>query len=78
MWAPSCFHGSVGNGRDVVNKYIETQDVHHANNASYRLRTYVRGYGELQLPLYLLFTIFIYGVWLTEYERRFSCSRKAI
>lgn len=26
MWAPSCFHGSVGNGWDVVSKYIETQD----------------------------------------------------
>ncbi len=30
MWAPSCFHGSVGNGWDVVSRYIETQDVHHA------------------------------------------------
>jgi len=39
MWAPSCFHGSVGNGWDVVSKYIETQDVHHARNASYRPRT---------------------------------------
>ncbi len=39
MWAPSCFHGSVGNGWDVVSKYIETQDVHHAKNASYRPRT---------------------------------------
>ena len=37
MWAPSCFHGSVGNGWDVV-KYIEMQDVHHAKNASYRPR----------------------------------------
>ncbi|HEY9204981.1 MAG TPA: transposase [Candidatus Methanoperedens sp.] len=36
MWTPSCFHGSVGNGWDVVSKYIETQDVHHAKNASYR------------------------------------------
>ena len=36
MWAPSCFHGSVGQGWDVVSKYIETQDVHHARNASYR------------------------------------------
>ena len=35
-WAPSCFHGSVGQGWDVVSKYIETQDVHHARNASYR------------------------------------------
>ncbi|MCX9027501.1 MAG: IS200/IS605 family transposase [Candidatus Methanoperedens sp.] len=39
MWAPSCFHGSVGNGWDVVSRYIETQDVHHAKNASYRPRT---------------------------------------
>jgi putative transposase len=39
MWAPSCFHGSVGNGWDVVSKYIETQDVHHAKNAGYRPRT---------------------------------------
>ena len=39
MWAPSCFHGSVGNGWDVVSIYIETQDVHHAKNASYRPRT---------------------------------------
>ncbi len=36
MWTLSCFHGSVGNGWDVVSKYIETQDVHHAKNASYR------------------------------------------
>ncbi len=39
MWAPSCFHGSAGNGWDVVSKYIETQDIHQANNASYRPRT---------------------------------------
>lgn len=32
MWAPGCFHGSVGNGWDVVSKYIESQDVHHAKN----------------------------------------------
>ncbi len=36
---PSCFHGSVGNGWDVVSKYIETQDVHHAKNDSYMPRT---------------------------------------
>lgn len=36
IWAPSCYHGSVGNGWDVVSKYIETQDVHHATNDSYR------------------------------------------
>jgi putative transposase len=39
LWAPSCFHGSVGNGWDVVCRYIDTQDVHHAKNASYRPRT---------------------------------------
>jgi putative transposase len=38
LWAPSCFHGSVGNGWEVVSKYIETQDVHHAKNAIYRPR----------------------------------------
>ena len=25
LWAPSCFHGSVGHGRDVVERYIRTQ-----------------------------------------------------
>jgi putative transposase len=43
LWAPSYFHGSVGNGWDVVSRYIETQDVHHAKNASYMPRTFVRG-----------------------------------
>ncbi|SNQ60638.1 IS200/IS605 family transposase [Candidatus Methanoperedens nitratireducens] len=43
LWAPSCFHGSVGNGWEVVSKYIETQDIHHAKNAIYRPRPYVRG-----------------------------------
>jgi len=38
LWAPSCYHGSVGNGWDVVEKYIQTQDVHHARNAMYRPR----------------------------------------
>ncbi len=38
LWAPSCFHGSVGNGWEVVSKYIETQDLHHAKNAIYRPR----------------------------------------
>ncbi len=36
--APSCFHGSVGNGWEIVSKYIETQDLHHAKNAIYRPR----------------------------------------
>ena len=40
MWAPSCFHGSVGQGWEVVEKYIQTQDTHHAKNAGYRPRTY--------------------------------------
>ncbi len=43
LWAPSCFHGSVGNGWEVVSKYIETQDLHHAKNDMYRPRTFVRG-----------------------------------
>lgn len=30
MWTLSCFHGSVGNGWDVVERYIQTQDKHHA------------------------------------------------
>jgi len=37
------YHGSFGNGWDVVSKYIEIQDVHHAKNASYRPCIYVRG-----------------------------------
>lgn len=32
FWAPSCFHGSVGQGWEVVQKYIETQDKHHAKS----------------------------------------------
>ncbi len=36
LWAPSCFHGSVGNGWEVVSKYIETQDFNHARNDMYR------------------------------------------
>ena len=30
LWAPSCYHGSVGNGWEVVEKYIQTQDKHNA------------------------------------------------
>jgi putative transposase len=26
LWAPGCYHGSVGHGWEVVEKYIETQD----------------------------------------------------
>ena len=31
LWAPSCFHGSAGNGWDVVEKYIREQDVYEYN-----------------------------------------------
>ena len=31
LWAPSCFHGSVGSGWDVVEKYIREQDVYEYN-----------------------------------------------
>ncbi len=31
FWAPSCFHGSVGQGWDVVEKYIREQDVYEYN-----------------------------------------------
>ncbi|TRZ89844.1 MAG: IS200/IS605 family transposase [Methanosarcinales archaeon] len=31
FWAPSCFHGSVGNGWDVVEKYIREQDMYEYN-----------------------------------------------
>lgn len=30
LWAPGCYHGSVGNGWEVVEKYIQTQDIHNA------------------------------------------------
>ena len=26
LWAPSCYHGSVGHGWEVVEKYISGQD----------------------------------------------------
>ncbi len=31
LWAPSCFHGSVGHGWDVVEKYIREQDRYEYN-----------------------------------------------
>ncbi len=31
FWAPSCFHGSVGNGWEVVEKYIREQDSYEYN-----------------------------------------------
>jgi len=33
FWAPSCFHGSVGNGWDIVEKYISEQ--HTMNTHEY-------------------------------------------
>lgn len=39
FWAPSCFHGYVGSGWDVVKKYIEIQDTHHAKSDMYRPRS---------------------------------------
>jgi len=29
LWGPSCFHGSVGHGVDVVRAYIQGQEEHH-------------------------------------------------
>ncbi len=31
LWAPSCFHGSVGNGWDVVEKYISAHNTYEYN-----------------------------------------------
>jgi putative transposase len=31
FWAPSCFHGSVGKGWEVVEKYIRDQDTYEYN-----------------------------------------------
>jgi putative transposase len=39
LWAPSCYHGSVGNGWEVVEKYISGQDTHQAKNATYMPRS---------------------------------------
>jgi putative transposase len=39
LWAPSCYHGSAGNGWEVVGKYISGQDTHHAKSVLYRPRT---------------------------------------
>ena len=30
LWAPSCFHGSVGHGWEVVEKYIQNQEAPNA------------------------------------------------
>ena len=29
LWAPSCYHGSVGQGAEVVENYIKAQEEHH-------------------------------------------------
>ena len=39
LWAPSCYHGSVGNGWEVVEKYISGQDTHHAKSDMFRPRS---------------------------------------
>jgi hypothetical protein len=39
LWAPSCYHGSVGNGWEVVEKYISGQDTHYAKSAMYMPRS---------------------------------------
>ncbi|MCL7474877.1 MAG: IS200/IS605 family transposase [ANME-2 cluster archaeon] len=31
FWAPSCYHGSVGNGWDVVEKYISAHNPYEHN-----------------------------------------------
>jgi putative transposase len=32
LWAPSCFHGSSGNGWDVVEKYISAHNTYEYNS----------------------------------------------
>jgi len=34
LWAPSCYHGSVGNGWEVVEKYNQTNDKHYAKSTA--------------------------------------------
>jgi len=49
LWAPSCFHGSVGHGWEVVERYIDGQKrykggvVVTVRGGIDRLRTFVRG-----------------------------------
>jgi hypothetical protein len=31
LWAPSCYHGSVGSGWDVVEKYISAHNTYEHN-----------------------------------------------
>lgn len=48
LWAPSCFHGSVGHGQQVVEKYIKAQKNFNYERAktknSFRLRRSCIGY----------------------------------
>lgn len=39
LWAPSCYHVSVGNGWEIVKEYISGQDTHHAKSDRYRPRS---------------------------------------
>jgi putative transposase len=32
LWTPSCFHGSVGHGREVVERYIQNQEAPNAKS----------------------------------------------
>ena len=34
LWAPGCYHGSVGQGFDVVHKYIDSQKHEHVKRPS--------------------------------------------
>lgn len=43
LWAPSCFHGSVGHGMDVVEKYISTQKDYATKERVAALKTPLRG-----------------------------------
>jgi len=36
LWAPSCYHGSVGSGWDVVEKYISAHNTYEHNRRVYR------------------------------------------
>lgn len=33
LWAPGCYHGSVGQGFDVVHKYIDSQKYEHVKRS---------------------------------------------
>ncbi len=34
LWAPGCYHGSVGQGFEVVHKYIDSQKYEHVKRSS--------------------------------------------